>query len=221
MGWVGEDLYGAPCDGKPQGFGPYDYNDPELQKRLPNTPLWEVERAHFDQHVQLLMKGLNRENTTNAGNLDYTLRAFPNHHAALWTVIRWYLRRGRPRASQSPIPPAECYLQRAIRFRPKDAVVYMLYGIYLHLAGMPHKAVGYYQKSLKLDPDSPEAHYNYGLALVDLKKYKEALKQARLAYELGYPLPGLRKRLEEAGYSLTGAAKDNKAADKPKKPAPK
>ena len=216
MGWVGQDLYGVPCQGKGQGFGPYDYNDPQLQKRIPGSPLYLVEIAHFTPHVQELAKGLGSHHSTNANNLDYTLRAFPNHHKALWVMIRFYLNEGRPRFPQSVIPPAECYLQRAIKFRPKDAVLYMLYGIYLHLAGMPEKATSYYEKSLSLDSNLAEAHYNYGLLLVDEKKYKEALKQAKQAYELGYPLPGLRERLKEAGYSLDSktAKMDEKSADK-------
>lgn len=215
LGWVGQDLYGVPCQGKAQGYGPYDYNNPQLQKRLPGSPLWLVEKAHFDSHVQRLMKGANEEHTSNAENLDYTLRAFPNHHKALWVMIHYYLKEGRPRYPQSNEPPAECYLQRAIKFRPKDAVVYMLYGIYLQLAEMPDKAVSYYKKSINLDPKSAEAHYNYGLLLMDQKKYKEALKQARLAYQLGYPLPGLRDRLNEAGYSLDSSGKtQGKSANK-------
>ena len=120
LGWFGEDLYGTPCHGRGQGYGPYDYNDPQLQKRIPGDPLYLVEIAHFSNHVRLLMKGPNRRtNSPNWSNLDYVLRAFPNHHPALWTMIRWYLNKGRPKASQSPIPPAECYLQRAISFAPK------------------------------------------------------------------------------------------------------
>lgn len=216
LGWFGNDLYGEPCHGGAQGYGPFDYNDPKLQQRAPGSPLWLVERAHFTPHVQLLMKGANPWNhSSNEKNLDYVLRAFPNHHKALWAMIRWYLDKGRPREALSKIPPAECYLKRAIHFRPKDPVVYMLFGIYLHLAGMPDKAATYYKKSLRLDPDSAEAHYNYGLLLVDEKKYKQALTQARRAYELGYPLPGLRTRLKQAGYILG----ENIPAKESKKPA--
>lgn len=218
IGWFGKDLYGTPCHGLQQGFGPYDYNDPALQSRKRGSPLSLVEGAHYDAHVQLLIKGNDpRNHTSNVDNLDYTLRAVPNHHKALWTMIRWYLQQGRPRATGSLFPPVECYLQRAIKFRPKDAVVYMLYGIYLHLAGMPKKAAFYYKKSLTLDPDSGESHYNYGLLLLDQKRYKAAVKQAQLAYNLGYPLPGLRNRLRKAGYELTPNADSEEAKKSPVK----
>lgn len=202
LGWFGNDLYGTPCHGSIQGFGPYDYNDPELQKRRVSSPLWLVEKGHFSQHVQMLKKGLDENHASNAANLDYVLRAFPNHYKALWVMIRYYLSEGRPRYAQSGYPPAECYLQRAIKFRPKDAALYMLYGNYLQLAGMPDKAVKFYKKALSLDPKSAEAHYNYGLVLLKQKKYEDAKKQAKQAYELGYPLPGLKTRLQEAGYPL-------------------
>lgn len=197
LGWVGNDLYGVPCHGLGQGFGPYDYNHPPSK-----AALYVVESHHFTRSVQQLDENHSDNHTSLIGNLDYTLRAFPNHPRALWAMIRLYLRHGRPNNPQSEYPPAECYLQRAIAFRPKDAVLYMLYGIYLHLAGMPDKAVPYYKKSLRLDPDSAEAQYNFGLLLVDQKKYTEALRHARKAYALGYPLPGLRERLRKAGHPL-------------------
>lgn len=201
--WSGTDLQGVPCHGISAGYGPYDYNDPELQKRRPHSPLWMVEIAHYTKHVQLLMDGADPvDHTMNSDNLDYTLRAFPNHHRALWTMIQWYIKHGRPKSAQSPVPPPECWLQRAIAFRPKDAVDYMLYGIYLHLSGLQERSLDYYKKAIGLDPTLAEAHYNYGLALVDRKKYQEARNEARLAYKLGYPLPGLRDRLRRAGYTL-------------------
>jgi len=49
---------------------------------------------------------------------------------------------------------------------------------------------------------SAQIHYFLGLVLVDLKEYSAASDQARRAYELGYPLPGLRDRLARAGYPL-------------------
>jgi hypothetical protein len=42
-------------------------------------------------------------------------------------------------------------------------------------------------------------HYNLGLLYVDQMQYDLAREQAKQAYELGYPLNGLRARLERAG----------------------
>lgn len=43
---------------------------------------------------------------------------------------------------------------------------------------------------------SAEICYNLGLILIELGEIDEAEKYAKLAYELGYPLPGLRAKLE-------------------------
>lgn len=50
--------------------------------------------------------------------------------------------------------------------------------------------------------ESAELHYFLGLLLVDLKDFESAQTHALRAYELGYPLPGLRKRLADAGYKI-------------------
>jgi tetratricopeptide (TPR) repeat protein len=42
---------------------------------------------------------------------------------------------------------------------------------------------------------SSEINYNLGLLLVDMKDYDSAVERAKRAYELGYPLPGLKNKL--------------------------
>jgi tetratricopeptide (TPR) repeat protein len=49
---------------------------------------------------------------------------------------------------------------------------------------------------------SAELHYALGLSYANTKEYEKAVEHARRAYELGYPLPGLRNKLERAGYKL-------------------
>lgn len=56
--------------------------------------------------------------------------------------------------------------------------------------------------NLATDGQSAEIHYFLGLVLVDLKDFAAAREHAQRAYELGYPLPGLRDRLARAGYPL-------------------
>lgn len=50
--------------------------------------------------------------------------------------------------------------------------------------------------------ESAELQYALGLSYLDAKQYEEAREHARKAYELGYPLPGLRDKLRTAGYPL-------------------
>lgn len=46
---------------------------------------------------------------------------------------------------------------------------------------------------------SAEIHYNLGLIYLDLGNADAALASAQTAYRLGYPLPGLRNRLQRLG----------------------
>ena len=43
------------------------------------------------------------------------------------------------------------------------------------------------------------SHYDLGLAYLDIRDYASANREAHAAYRLGYPLPGLRLRLERMG----------------------
>jgi tetratricopeptide (TPR) repeat protein len=49
---------------------------------------------------------------------------------------------------------------------------------------------------------SAELQYFLGLISFDSKEYPKAVEYARKAYALGYPLPGLRNKLQAAGYKL-------------------
>lgn len=73
------------CGSLQNAFGPFDYRDPEAR----GEPLRLVESAHFTPSVESLVKG---NSGTVAGDLDYTLRAFPNHHRALYSVAQYAFR---------------------------------------------------------------------------------------------------------------------------------
>lgn len=172
-------------------YGPYDYSNPDHRARY--LPI--VETAHFTTNVETLTRGQSSDNIP--GDIDYTLRAFPNHPRALDAMARWQLANGRPPTARHY--SADCYFVRAMTFKPDDGMVRMIYGIYLHKKGDYEGALLRYQEALELMPDSAEAHYNLGLLYTDLKRYREALDSARRAYALGYPLPGLQVRLRRAG----------------------
>jgi len=201
--WVGKDFQGLPCQGAEMNYGPFDYTN--QQHRETKLPI--VEKYHFKPEVEQLINS-----TAALNNLEYTLRAFPNHHRALSAVIRFYIRELKKSKSGTTISdisrkfgktPPECHLQKAIKFSPKDGTVYTLLGIYTHRLNMLEEAEAAYKKGAQLSPKSSEAHYNYGLLLAQLKRYDDALTEARIAYKLGYPLPGLKRRLQAAGYDLS------------------
>jgi tetratricopeptide (TPR) repeat protein len=169
-------------------IAPYDYNDPEARSNSSKIPI--IEAAHFTRSVETLERG----NTTVyvLGDLDFMLRAIPNHHRALYAAVRYELRAGKPDPN---FRSAECWLQRAATFRPKDGTVRMIYGIFLARTGQQDRALAQYQEALRLAPGSPETHYNVGLLMFDMRRYGEAKKHADIADRLGYPLQGLRRKL--------------------------
>ncbi len=189
LGLLAQEVPG--CGSLENAYGPFDYRDPSF---VDNLRLVEI--AHFTPSVESLTRG----NTAirPGHDLDYTLRAFPNHHRALNAVARHQLQYpGGP-------PPkmrytAECYFERAIHFTPDDAMVRMLRGNYHAKSGSYKKALKDYQEALRLEPESAEIHYNIGLLYVKLKDYKEARSHAQRAYQYGYPLPGLRNQLKRMG----------------------
>lgn len=206
--WPGETLDGRSCSefAWNHGYGPYDYTNPRhREEKLP-----VVENNHFTDRVRALRSGENAQRPLN--DLEYTIGAFPNHHQALYSLIRYatedaYVNERReawqaaPRGNRAR-PPTECYLQRAINFAPDDHRTYVLYGLFLHRKDALEPAHTAYETALRLEPDSTETHYNFGLLLLDMGRYNEAVEHARAAYKQGYPLQGLRQRLSEKGYRI-------------------
>jgi tetratricopeptide (TPR) repeat protein len=189
-------------------YGPFDYSNPvHYRERLPI-----VERAHFNRDVESLRRG--QTSHLPGEDLDYTLRAFPNHHRALYSMLQYHRR--HPQAAKPPGTRyrAICWFQRAVVFAPHDPVAHMLYGLFLSQSGDGEGARRQFELSVALEPDSAEAHYNYGLVLVDLGDYDKALEHAHRAYALGFPLPGLRNKLTRAGHwKALPASTDDGAGD--------
>jgi tetratricopeptide (TPR) repeat protein len=190
--WVGVDLKGLSCSGKGQGYGPFDYTK---AKERGNIPI--VEEYHFTAEVENHVSG---HSGSLAGDLDYTLRAVPNHQRALLSLIRYQLKLNKKLISGSPLEsPVECYLQRAIHFSPSDAASLSLYAYYLKEIGQHQQAADHYQKALTIAPNNAKIEYSYSLLLVDLKQYDKALEYAEKAYEHGKPPNGLKNKLIKLG----------------------
>ena len=178
------------CGVLQNAYGPFDYRDP-VNKR-DNLPI--VETFHFTPDVESLRHG---SSGTVLGDLRYTLRAFPNHHRALKSIARYALAGGQFPIDDS-IPSAECYFDRAIAFRADDASVRVIYANYLFKTGGREEARKQYEEALRLAPESVEINYVAGLFFVDIGDLERARKLAKMAYDNGYPLPGLRKKLAAA-----------------------
>lgn len=153
-----------------------------------------VEKNHFYLAVQ------NLTDINPGGNLDFTLRAFPNHTRALATLVRLAEKQGSPQPKGTNWP-VECYFERAVQFAPDDVDVRILYGLYLLKQSRPKQA----REQLELadanlkDGGTPNTNYNLGLAFAKLGDYDRALKYAQAAYAAGFPLPGLKNQLVKAG----------------------
>jgi tetratricopeptide (TPR) repeat protein len=169
-------------------YGPYDY-------RSGGIGLKEVEGNHLTPEVVNLVRG---KTGYIGGDLDYTLRAYPNHHVALMAMVRL----GEKEKTSKPIGAnytVECYFKRALIFRSDDGVVRTIYASYLYKAGKKAEALSQLNEAVQLGEDSPNTNYNIGLIYFDLKEYEKALSFAQRAYGSGFPLPGLRDKLKRIG----------------------
>lgn len=176
------------CGNLDNAYGPFDY-------RTRADKLHVVESFHFTDEVK---SGAGGSGTFIGSNLDYTLRAFPNHTPALAVMAR----AGALRKKQT-LPgakyPVECYFERAMRFAPDDGSVRSAYAGYLYSLGRSGEALAQYDEAVRLAPNDATVNYNAGLLYFKNKKYDRANRLAQKAYALGFPLPGLKNMLVNSG----------------------
>lgn len=176
------------CGNLRNAYGPFDY-------RTDRQQLVIVETYHFNSAVEQLIRG-----TTGAigSDLDYTLRAYPNHHRALSAMSRY-----GEKLKSNVVPGAtfsvECYFVRAVNHRPDDPTVRMLYAIYLKGQQRVPDAVKQLNYAETLAPDVGFTQYNIGMVYMDLGDAESALRQAHKALALGFTRPELKTRLAAAG----------------------
>jgi len=171
-------------------FGPFDYRTASKEN------LEIVESQHFNQNIRNLIRG---EDAFLGDDISYTLVRFPNHYPALQAIVKLSLREKdiRPLSAHYSV---ECFFDRAMRFRPGDGIVRMLYGSYLlKLKGRAEDALVQYQEAVRLQPENANINYNIGLLYLKKKNYEKSVTYAKKAYGLGFPLPGLRNRLKKVG----------------------
>ena len=170
------------CGALKNAYGPYDY---WVDKDRINI----VEIAHMRPED---VKG------RWGGGLDYTLRAIPNHPAALMALVQMsdFAKQERLGGMHWPV---ECYFNRALRFRPNDGTARMIYANYLAKRNRNAEAITQLEKAQEQAGESANLQYNIGLAYFEMREYEKALSYAHKAYDLGFQLPGLRHKLERVG----------------------
>jgi tetratricopeptide (TPR) repeat protein len=185
------------CGSLTNAYGPYDYTNPA--DRRDKYPV--VENGHFSSEVYMLKRGVKLDDPL--GDLDYTLRAFPNHHLALDAMARLHRKYHVEHLADGRYS-LSCWFDRAARFKPTDGMIPLIFGTHLYYTGEYAESEEQLLRAVQLMPASPEANYNLGLLYVRLERYDDAQRYATKAYELGYPLPGLRNALVAAGEWTAG-----------------
>ena len=172
-------------------FGPYDY------RSIPADAKYLVESAHFTPKVEGLVSG---NSSSIAGDLDYTLRAIPNHPRALLALTRLVTRQKTERLAGARFP-AECYFDRAMRMAPDDPMPRVIYASYLkgHQRMADAKQQLAEAERLRGEPASFDFDYNLGLLYLEVGEPNKAAVAAKRAYALGAPFPALMKKLKAAG----------------------
>lgn len=202
--WVGLTFKGDACQGGNIQYGPYDYTNSDHKSKN----LQIVEEYHFSKDIEMLINGVPNSlagggSYSIPGSIDYTLMAFPNHHRALNAILNYqliYKSQIDSKAKENVRSPVECYLQRAIHFSPKDIASYLIYTSYLRKTKHMQETEAVYQKALKIAPEESALRHSYGLFLVELKKYPEAMEQARIIYGKKYKRQKLKQVLEKSGH---------------------
>lgn len=167
-----------------------DYTNPADRQKLT-----VVETFHFTPEVEHLKRGLSGR---IGGDIGYTLEHFPNHHRALAAMARLAIRDKKPQPLGARYS-ADCYFERAIKFKGDDAAVRSVYASYLIAQGRTDAALAQLAEAARLQPENATTQYNLGLLYFKKQDYGNARMHARKAYDKGFPLPGLKVKLVDAG----------------------
>jgi len=175
------------CGSLQSHYGPFDY-------RVNRDKLPIVENFHFSPKVQALIAGDTA--ATPARDIEYVLKTFPNHPAALVALTRW----ARIKKSHHPSDQKysmDCHFERALRFRSDDTVVRMLFAQWLSQTQRKPQAL---RQLTLVDPKgNPQTTANLGLLYAEMGEYELALEKAHAVQAMGYPSVALRTTLVKAG----------------------
>ena len=191
---------GLGCGALTNAFGPFDYRPDRDKSANPMShherlKLVEETGRHFSPRIEAL---IGPESGPIGAELDYTLRAFPNHHRALVSVMRFGEKMKSPQPETLP-RPVECYFERAVRFQPDDTTARLLYASFLIRGKRKPEALAQIELARFHAGDNAFTHYNIGLILLDASEPEQALIHAHRARALGLAREGLKERLVGLG----------------------
>jgi tetratricopeptide (TPR) repeat protein len=188
-------------------IGPYDY---QTDRKMVTF----IEGNHFQPQVEALVGGVSGP---VGAELNFMLLHIPNHPRVLLALVRY-----GEKQKWVPAPGLqfsyECYFDRAIRFRPDDPMVRMIYATYLNKFSRASEALKQLAYAADVAKEDAFAHYNVGLIYLDMKQYELAAAEARKAEALGFQRPELRERLRAAGKWREEAAADGSSGVERSKP---
>lgn len=198
-------------------IGPWDYYDPSSSASTGENPMGRIKRVE-NVHFKSGMRNLNTKEydiERLTSEITYTLAMFPNHPEALLAITRLEKMAGgrlpqRAADVYKPKISSYCFFDRALRFRPEQSGVRFSYAIYLHQQGKYVEALENYKLAETELEENPFFQYNLGLLYSDMKNWPKAAEYAERAYSGGANFPGLRQRLEKAGYKLILGTEKNK-----------
>lgn len=177
-----------------------DYYAAKTDSRLAIL-LHNVEQFHLEPGLnQLRTKQVDGVHTKEYlphawGHFQFVLKYFPNHPRALLLTAE---------VCEIWKHPINCNLDAtfdaALKLNPNNAGIYLIKGLSQQKFGKLDEAIASYKKSLEIDPDSVNAHYNLGLAYIAQKQFVLANEHAQHAYASSQGLPpGLQNKLVAAG----------------------
>jgi tetratricopeptide (TPR) repeat protein len=134
---------------------------------------------------------------TALGETNFTITRIPVTASLVPSML---LNLANAAAGMGDVAAAQDYLQKSIEAHPHDSQSYVAMALFHRKANRLKDAREILMKGDEATQGvSAELSYNLGLVLLDMKENELALSYARKAYDLGYPLPGLRNRLVKLG----------------------
>lgn len=182
---------------------PFDYYAAETRQHTGTYRgglLHLVENRHFTDEVRQLVRG---SSARLPGDILFVLNSIPNHPGALDAYSRY---EARYRSSKSfrenrgnlrPSHEAECFFERANQVYPGNPETQLVWALHHYRNDNLARAQSLLESAIALKPGYIEAHYNLGLIHARHGQLEAAKQHARVAYDAGYPLDGLRKRIAE------------------------